>query len=105
MIIKTEGGERGQQPLFIRLPHIYVIPRNPSSPSNLFIVIPWQQRELLEIGWYQNNPIVECISDNEKIDFWIFGFLDFFFCWISGYISGTKRATEDPLVFLIGPGA
>ena len=29
-------------------------------------------------------------------DFWIYGFLYFF--WISCYISGTKRATRDPLV-------
>ena len=38
---------------------------------------------------------------NYGLDFWISGFLDFWisgFFWISGYISATKRATDDFLM-------
>ena len=63
-----------------------------------FLAISPERKELPEIRWCQNHQIFKGFSDFQKwiFEFWIYGFLNFFF--ISGHISGTKRATGDPLV-------
>ena len=71
-----------------------------SSSQKIRMAISREQKELPENRWCQNDRIFEGFSDFQKLieflDFCISGFLYFF--WISGHISGTKRATGDPLV-------
>ena len=67
-----------------------------------FLSISLELGELPEIRWCQNDRNFQGLTDlQQKLFFWIFGFLDFWissFFWISGHIFRNKRATGDPRV-------
>ena len=62
------------------------------------MAISWQRRVALDMGWCQDDQILESFGSFQKRGFLYLGIQDIWISGSSGHILGTRRATGDLLV-------